>query len=278
MIQIDEDDRATVIFGDGVFGAIPPQGSLIRATYRVGGGEAGNVPAAAIATVVDAPQLALLGGTVTNPDPATGGAERESIEHAVAHAPAVFRSMRRAVTAADYEALALSFKGVGKVRAVATGWNEVTLFVAPSGGGKVSDVLEAGLRAYLEDKRMLTQLVEVSDVDYMPIRVTAEIAVQPFYVVTDVVARVRQAAADLLAFDHVDFSQTLYLSKFYEESQNLPGVLYVNITEFRREDSSDPAVEPTGKIVLGPNEVPVVPTDPAYANGMRVVVVNQAGV
>src|SRR5262249_27788993 len=43
-IQIDEDDRASVIFGDGVFGAIPAQGSLIRATYRVGGGAAGNVP------------------------------------------------------------------------------------------------------------------------------------------------------------------------------------------------------------------------------------------
>ena len=125
---------------------------------------------------------------------------------------------------------------------------------------------------------MLSQLVEVSDVDYMPIRVTAEIAIQSFYVATDVVAHVQQAAADLLAFDNVDFNQTIYLSKFYEESQDLPGVLYVNITEFRREDSPVPAVEPTGKIVLGPNEVPVIPADPAYANGMRVVVINQAGV
>jgi len=277
-IQIDEDDRASVIFGDGVFGAIPPQGALIRATYRIGGGVAGNVPAGAITTVVNAPQLALLGGAVTNPGPATGGADREAIEHAVAHAPAVFRSLQRAVTAADYEALALSFKGVGKVRAVATGWNQVTLFVAPAGGGKVSDVLEASLKAYLEDKRMLSQLVEVSDVDYVPIRVTAEIAIQTFYVATDVVAQVQQVAADLLAFDNVSFSQTLYLSKFYEDSQDLPGVVFVNITEFRREDSPVPAVEPTGKITLGPNEVPVVPADPAYANGMSVVVINQAGV
>jgi predicted phage baseplate assembly protein len=278
MIQIDEDDRASVIFGDGVFGAIPPQGALIRATYRIGGGVAGNVPAGAIITVVNAPQLALLGGAVTNPGPATGGAEREAIEHAVAHAPAVFRSLQRAVTAADYEALALSFKGVGKVRAVATGWNQVTLFVAPAGGGKVSDVLEASLKAYLEDKRMLSQLVEVSDVDYVPIRVTAEIAIQTFYVATDVVAQVQQVAADLLAFDNVSFNQTLYLSKFYEDSQELPGVVFVNITEFRREDTPVPAVEPTGKITVGPNEVPVVPADPAYANGMNVVVINQAGV
>jgi len=277
-LQIDADNRAAVIFGDGVFGAIPPQGTVIRATYRVGGGLTGNVPANAVTTIVNAPQLALLGGTVTNPGPATGGAERETIEHAVQHAPAVFRSLRRAVTAADYEALALSFKGVGKVRAVATGWNQVTLFVAPSGGGKVSDVLEASLKAYLEDKRMLSQLVEVSDVDYVPIQVTAEIAIQSFYVASDVVAQVRQAAADLLAFDRVDFNQTIYLSKFYEESQNIPGVVYVNITEFRREDRPVLAVDPLGKIALGPNEVPVIPADPDYAAGLRVVVINQAGV
>lgn len=277
-LQIDQDDRATVLFGDGVFGAVPPSGSVVTASYRVGGGADGNVPAGAVTTIIDAPQLALLGATVTNPAPATGGAERETIDHAVSHAPAVFRSLRRAVTAADYEALALSFKGVGKVRATAAGWNEVTLFVAPSGGGKVSDVLAAGLKGYLEDKRMLSQLVEVADVDYVPIRVTAEIAVQSFYVTADVVARVQQAAAALLAFENVDFNQTVYLSKFYEESQNVPGVVFVNITEFRREDRPVPAVDPLGKIALGPNEVPVVPAAPDYAAGLRVVVVNQAGV
>jgi hypothetical protein len=277
-LQIDQDDRASVLFGDGVFGATPPSGSVIRATYRVGGGAAGNVPADAVTTIIDAPQLALLGATVTNPAPATGGAERETIEHAVAHAPAVFRSLGRAVTAADYEALALNFKGVGKVRAVSAGWNEVTLFVAPSGGGKVSDVLAAGLKGYLEDKRMLSQLVEVADVDYVPIRVTAEIAVQSFYVTADVVAQVQQTAADLLAFEHVDFNQTIYLSRFYEESQNVPGVVFVNITEFRREDQPVPAVDPLGKIALGPNEVPVVPAAPDYTGGMHIIVVNQAGV
>lgn len=277
LVEIDAEDRAAVVFGDGSFGAIPARGTLVRATYRIGGGLAGNVAAHAVTTIVNAPQLALLGATVTNPGPATGGAEREDIAHAVQHAPAVFRSLRRAVTAADYEALALSFKGVGKVHAVATGWNQVTLYVAPEGGGKVSDVLEANLKGYFEDKRMLSQLIEISDVDYVPIQVTAEIAVESFYVRADVVARVQQAAAQLLAFDRVDFNQTIYLSKFYEETQNIPGVVYVNITEFRRRDRRAPAVEPLGKIELGPNEVPVVPTDPDYAPGIRVVVIEQGG-
>ena len=274
-VQVDADDRATIVFGDGTFGAVPEADATVTATYRVGGGAAGNVPAGAITTILDAPRLALLGATVTNPVAGSGGAERESIDNAVRHAPAVFRSLRRAVTAADYEQIALSFKGVGKVRAVATGWNVVTLFVAPEGGGKVSDVMEAKLTSYFEDKRMLSQIIEVSDVDYIPIFVTADVAIESFYVRDDVVAQVRQAAAGLLDFDRVDFNETVYLSKFYEQCQEVPGVIYVNITEFRRADQQDPKekVEPRGTIVLGPNEIPVVPSDPDYADGLRVVVV-----
>jgi hypothetical protein len=277
VVEVDADDKATVVFGDGRFGVIPDAGATVEASYRVGGGPGGNVLADTVTTIANAAQLSLLGATVTNPVPATGGADREDIAHAVRQAPAVFRSLRRAVTAADYEALALSFKGVGKVRAVATGWNEVTLFVAPEGGGKVSDVLEVGLKAFFEDKRMLTQIVEVSDVDYVPIRVTAQIAVENFFVTADVVAQVQRAAADLLAFDRVTFNQTLYLSRFYEDSQQIPGVVFVNVTEFRRADSTGPPIDPLGKIVLGPNEVPVVPTDLDYAAGMKVEVVPRAG-
>jgi predicted phage baseplate assembly protein len=277
VVEVDADDKATVVFGDGRFGVIPDAGATVEASYRVGGGPGGNVLADTVTTIANAAQLSLLGATVTNPVPATGGADREDIAHAVQQAPAVFRSLRRAVTAADYEALALSFKGVGKVRAVATGWNEVTLFVAPEGGGKVSDVLELGLKAFFEDKRMLTQVVEVSDVDYVPIKVTAQIAVENFFVTADVVAQVQKAAADLLAFDRVTFNQTLYLSRFYEDSQQIPGVVFVNVTEFRRADSTGPPIDPLGKIVLGPNEVPVIPTDLDYAAGMKVEVVPRGG-
>jgi len=274
VIEIDDADQATIIFGDGSFGAIPASGAQIRASYRVGGGIAGNTPERTIQTIVGAPQLALLGAQVTNTLPATGGAERESIEQALLHAPAVFRSLKRAVTASDYEALALSFKGVGKVQARATGWNTVALHVAPEGGGKVSDVLETNLKAYFEDKRMVSQIVEILDVDYVPIRVTAEIGVQSYYVRADVLAAVQQAMAALLAFDNVDFGQTIYLSKFYEVGEAVPGVLYVNVTEFQRGALTTPAIEPSGKITLAFNEVPMTPPDAPYAGGVNLLVTN----
>jgi predicted phage baseplate assembly protein len=270
-IEIDEDDRATVMFGDGVLGAIPAPGSIIKASYRVGGGSHGNVAPNTIQTIIDAPPLALLSAQVTNPGPATGGAERESIAHAVSHAPQVFRSRKRAVTAQDYEALALDFKGVGKVLAEGTSWNVVTLFVAPAGGGQVSDVLEANLLAYFEDKRPISTLIEIEDVDYVPIYVTAEVGVKSYYSSEEVKEHVQQAVSTLLAFENVSFRQTIYLSKFYEAIEAIDGVAFVNISEFRRAGQPSEFVEPSGKIELGAHEIPTVPSDdPAYTGGLRV--------
>jgi hypothetical protein len=270
-IEIDEDDRATVIFGDGVLGAIPAPGSIIKVSYRVGGGPQGNVLPNSIQTIIDAPPLLLLGGEVTNSLPATGGAARESIEHAVSHAPQVFRSLKRAVTAQDYEALALDLKSVGKVLAEGTSWNVVTLFVAPAGGGHVSDVLEADLLAYFEDKRPISTIIEIEDVDYVPIYVTAQVGVKSYYNHDDVKEQVQQAVSKLLAFEHVDFQQTVYLSKFYEAIEGIDGVAFVNISEFRRDGQPAGFVQPLGKIELGAHEIPTVPSgDPAYAGGLRV--------
>ena len=71
----------------------------------------------------------------------------------------------------------------------------------------------------------------------------------------------------------MSFGQTIYLSKFYEEARTSPGVVFVNITEFRRGDVRTAGlVEPRDRIVLGPNEIPVMPTDPDYAGGLRIVV------
>lgn len=276
-VEIDEQDRATVIFGDGAFGLIPSKGATIKATYRVGGGAQGNVPANTIKTIVDAPQLALLGAKVTNPTPATGGAERESIDHAVQNAPAIFRSLRRAVTAEDYEALALDFRGVGKVRAAAGSWNTVTLYVAPEGGGYVSDVLRANLLAYFEDKRPISTLIEIENVKYGKIYVTAQIGIKSYYTPKSIREQVQQAAGGLLAFANVDFGKTLYLSKFYEAIEAIEGVDHVTITQFQRAEKlpgpTEVKVEPAGKIELGVNEIPQIPDDsPDYSSGIKVIV------
>lgn len=273
VVEVDDEDRATVIFGDGVMGAIPTGNAEIKVTYRVGGGAQGNVAKDTIQTIIDAPQLALLVAKVTNPNPATGGAERESMEHAVKHAPEVFRSLKRAVTSEDYRALALGFKGVGKVRAEAANWNLVNLFVAPEGGGYVSDVLNANLLAYFEDKRPLSTIVKINDVDYVSIYVTATIEVDSYYSHAEIEEEVKEKAGSLLAFENVDFAKTVYLSKFYEKIEDINGVKSVYISEFNRikgELSTDGKKIIKPKIIIKPNEIPQAPKDTGYEDGIKV--------
>jgi hypothetical protein len=235
IIEIDEDDLATIIFGNGNFGAIPPQNAVIQASYRVGGGTYGNVAANTIQTILVQPDLTKLGAKVTNPRAATGGTQRESNTTAILRTPAQFQQQQRAVAAIDYQTLAQNFPGVGKVKAAATTWNTVTLYVALTNGVPMSDVLKANLLAYFEDQRLVTTTIEIAEVDYVKIYITAEIGIKTYYDPLKVKAQVQQVVGQLLVFNNVDFGQTLYLSKFYEAIEATEGVNYVTITEFRRE-------------------------------------------
>lgn len=105
-------EAGTVRFGNGVRGRAPQIGERIRALeYRYGGGIRGNVAAKAIKTI------GIAGVKASNPLPATGGADGESIPAALERVPSEFRRHDRAVTASDFQELALATPGVGVGRA-----------------------------------------------------------------------------------------------------------------------------------------------------------------
>ncbi|MFJ4027885.1 putative baseplate assembly protein [Paenarthrobacter sp. NPDC089989] len=92
---------------------VPDPGAEVRAWYRSGGGAPGNVGAGQL-TVLRTP---VPGAKVTNPEPATGGRDGESLENALRRAPQDFLARDRAVTVRDYEVLARRHAGVGRARA-----------------------------------------------------------------------------------------------------------------------------------------------------------------
>ena len=88
----DGDNGDTIRFGDDVFGEVPESGSVFAVTYRVGGGEIGNVSADSI-TIVD-PSAAGVISAVTNPFAGQGGADEESDLSVRRLAPQAFRATR----------------------------------------------------------------------------------------------------------------------------------------------------------------------------------------
>lgn len=256
--ETDENDVTTIRFGDGQYGQIPPVSTSILANYRTGGGRVGNVGAGQITSINRSPQLQVLGAQVFNRDPASGGAERETIEQAVKFAPTVFTSMQRAVTADDYVARAKLFPGVSKARAEATNWNTVRLFVAPTGSGELpSDILKRDLLAYFEDKRMLTSFVQIENPDYPRLAVTAEIGVRPVFRNDVVLADARATVAALFDFAAVDFAQVMYLSSIYQALEARPGIDHVFISRFSRAGDPQP-IAADGRIAVNANEIPVL--------------------
>lgn len=265
-VRRDENDVTYVEFGDNQYGKIPRRGrNNVTADYRIGGGSKGNVPPNTITKAVTAIQGSAF---VFNAQAASGGAEAESSAAAAIRGPQLFRTMGRAVTARDYEVQAMEF-GVGKARARAGAWNRIDLFVAPAGGGMPSDTLKDDLRAYFEDRRILTSLVEIHDPVPVSVYIVGQLEVEAYFFTEQIQQRVEAAVSGLLAFDQVDFEDRLFLSKVYEAVEQIEGVQSVNITHFTKTDPASTTLAldlPTdGALRFGWNEIPVA----GFAQGIK---------
>ena len=184
MVLVDQNDRATVRFGNGTSGA-PPTGT-VKVTYKIGGGAGGNVDAGRLVVVEGAftdvhghpVQL-----TVANPDPATGGSDRQSVASAKLLAPESLRTLTRTVTREDFEVNARRVPGVARALMLTSNEdasideNAGILFVIPEGGGLPTPALK---------NAVLAQVTEV-----YPHTLTFQVAVQsPVYRNIDVEARI----------------------------------------------------------------------------------------
>ena len=108
---------------DGTFtqyGGIPPAGAVLRVgAYRTGGGRRGNVARRAIGMLRSS--IPFVAG-VENRKPARGGVDGEDLTSAKLRGPMLLRTRDRAVTAEDYEYLAIQgAPEAARVRCVAAG-------------------------------------------------------------------------------------------------------------------------------------------------------------
>jgi hypothetical protein len=113
----DGDGGTTIRFGDGTFGTCPRPGTQFHVIYRTGGGAAGNVAAGAICNVVPGQPQGWI-TSCTNPFPAAGGQDAETMTQIRSRAPQKFRAEPlRAVLPGDYQAAAQSLPWVQQAAA-----------------------------------------------------------------------------------------------------------------------------------------------------------------
>ena len=196
-VVVDEFERATVIFGNGVSGQVPQTSDSILVTYRTGGGSGGNVAATTVSQlngVIRDTANNTVGVTVSNVLVAGGGADRESVERARRRIPGAIRALTRTVSKEDFEVVALGVPGVARSLMLTS--NEDS-GIAENTGEII--VIPEGDPVTLPSTALKAQVVQEVTVVFPTLITFAVVAVDPVLLPVAVTADIRVANGYTLA-------------------------------------------------------------------------------
>jgi predicted phage baseplate assembly protein len=277
-VNIDDDAKAEVVFGDGERGARVPTGvENVTATYRSGIGFAGQVAARRLTLLQTRPAGVR---DVVNPVAATGADDPEKLSSARENAPLTVLTLDRIVSVRDFEDFARAFAGIGKAQAVALHRGEtllVHLTVAAADGSRFEKTSERFVR--LVDAIALacdpTQRFQVDPHQPHFFDVTATVAVDPRHRPAAVRDGVRAALLDAFSFPERAFGQPVTAAEVIAVIHRVPGVVATDLERLARVD------EAVGAVLPAPP--PVVAAERARLVGGEIVpgqllLVNPAGV
>jgi hypothetical protein len=265
--EYDGDDGDTIRFGDGNFGLLPADRTPFCASYRVGVGGAGNVAAEAISQIQSVSPSGLQ--TVSNPLPATGGTDAETLDHVRRIAPAAFRlPLRRAVIALDYETIAVAPPITWAEQARTTfrwtgSWLTVFSTPDPKNGQAISPSQRTAVTDALNRSRMAGYESYVPDPAYVSVDILVQLCAQPAFFAANIRAAVLLALTAF--FDPADFSfgQALERSVVEAAVQNVPGVAGILCLQARVRTRSPAFGEMPEQIVVGSNQIIRCVNDPS---------------
>ncbi len=234
VVRNNSQDNTWLIFGNGNYGAHLPGGrGHITATYRIGSGEVGNVPAYSLTTLRKRPPGIQ---KVTNPMPASGGADPESNDMARINAPLhVQQTMQRIVSFNDYEHFARAYAGISKVQ-VQSLWNGRRHLVYMTIAGEDGQEIDKGSIFYQNLWRdvsaaMLSpaQPVEIAPCEMLYFQLEATLVLQPGYDASTVMANVTQKLSQTFGFDMRQLAQPVSASEVIVTMQDVSGVAGVKL-------------------------------------------------
>ncbi len=230
-VRHDDDRNTFVTFGDGVRGARLPSGvKNVVANYRFGAGAA--APPAGAITQLAGSVKGLRG--VRSPVAAGPGKDPDRPEQLRTNAPRSALLFGRAVSAADFEALAREQAGIAQAKAE---W--LWIPARMQAGVVVQYIGEADTAAVAEALRSQadpTLLIEV--VKALPIRTTVSIGIEvderyvKETVAAAVLANLTAPATGVLSLERAAIGGTFWPSVLYEAVSQVPGVIAVSGMSF----------------------------------------------
>jgi hypothetical protein len=253
LTRADNNDVTSAIFGTGERGARIPTGpENVKAAYRNGIGKAGNAAAQQISQLVTRP----LGvKDVINPLPATGGADRDSLQQARSNAPLAVMSLDRIVSVQDYADFARSFAGIGKASSARfAGRNSSLVHVTIAGVDDIPITNTSDLYLALVQSLQLYgdpyEAIQVDVRSLVILIISARVRVSADYLWEKVEAKVRAALLDRFGFDNRSLGQDALLSVVISTIQAVEGVEYVEVDGFGGVPDTNPDGTPIDPATL----------------------------
>jgi hypothetical protein len=231
----DDDDKTTVIFGNGKQGTRLPTGvENIKAVYRNGIGKSGNVKAEQISLLTTKP-LGVKG--VINPLAASGGANKDNRDQARRNAPLPTMALDRLVSVQDYADFARTFAGIGKAcSARLSDGRQEMVHVTIAGADDIP--IESNSDLFLNLRLAMHQFGDPFEPIKLAVRellllvISANVRVLPGYKWELVEPGIRSALLDTFGFDRRALGQSAFVSEVISTIQQVAGVAYVDLDSF----------------------------------------------
>lgn len=264
-IQLDRDDYLSIKFGDGIAGNIPGDGEIIRVYQRVGGGERGNIAAGAIDTSISCQANGSASKLkVYNFSPASGGADRETTEHAKLYAPVWARTTDRAITLDDYLAICSGYSDgengrVAKAGVIANPTdglaNVVSVYAwAEDGQGNLvpcAAPLKQSLHTYLSERKVITvYLSPIQDGENVPVDLSMLVSIYSGFDKEEIRRQANIVLRNLFKSTRVRYENQLRMSWIHDFMIAVPGVKSVSI------NSPNPTTIPCTVAEIDPGTLP----------------------
>ncbi|MDD9266885.1 putative baseplate assembly protein [Paenibacillus sp. GCM10023248] len=275
----------TIRFGNNEAGLTPPKSvepNIRFIALQAGGGERGNVKDGLVTGFTEEP-----GVSVTNPFPARGGLEAETLTQAKLRVRRELDTPTRAVTGEDYERIASATPGlrVARVKAIplykpgmrdypkVKAPAQMTVVVVPyseSDKPKASQGFLQTIKGHLDRHRLLTTELHVIPAAYIKITVHAVVVMEPKYKGEQ--RRIIQELRLLLQpMDHGQgsegwrFGRTVFKGDIYGVISRIKGVVYVQDlwldaegTGFHKDGAGDIHIPPYALVYSGNHEVETI--------------------
>lgn len=224
-------------FGDGIRGAIPRAGAEAKLSYNITQGINGNLDSGTITDFKGTPNVEPSGAltnytlNITNPNAATGGSDRETIEDMREHLGCSLRTLDRAVTFKDFIDIAKLCPGVDKVGVDFSCETGISYYITPDKGGEANELLLRELEDYVDMRKVLGVPVQAFPAGETQIYLSLTVWGKYGKRAQDIQLLVETALVNEYSYNNSDINRPIYTSDIIALVDNLDAVDHLTLDE-----------------------------------------------